>query len=98
MSKLGYCWTKGPKGQYVDGHKCKDMVKYCQGDYLPAWDKFKDHLCVWTDDTIHLKVDKVPNSNPDITNMVVWFHDESTFYVYDCYNQYWHHKTEGPKP
>jgi len=98
MSKLGYHWTKGPKGQYVDGHEREDVVKYRQEDYLPAWDKFKDCLHVWTDNTIHLKVDEDPNSNPDVTNMVVWFHDKSTFYAHDHCDQCWHHETEGPKP
>lgn len=98
IKELGYCWTKGPKGQYVDGYKHKDMVKYRQEEYLPTWNKFEDCLHVWTDDTIHLKVDKVPNSNPDVTNTVVWFHNKSTFYAHDCCDQYWHHETECPKP
>ena len=55
-------------------------------------------LCIWTDDTIYLKVDEDPNSRPDITNMVVWFHDESTFYAHDHHTLRWCHKKEGPKP
>ena len=71
----------------MDGHKCKDMVKYCQENYLPVWDKLEDRLYVWTDDTIHLKVDKDLNLNPDVTNTVVWFYDKSTFYAHDHRNQ-----------
>ena len=98
MGLMGYHWTKEPKGQYQDGHERADMVEYRQKTFLPAWTKFKDCMHVWTDDTMHLKVDEDLNLRPDIRNIVVWFHDESTFYAHDCRLQCWFHKTEGPKP
>ena len=98
MGQLGYCWTKELKGQYQDGHKCADVVEYCQKTFLPAWTQLEDYMHVWTNDDIHLKVNKVPKSMPDIKNMVVWFHDKLTFYAHDCRAQHWIHKNEGPKP
>jgi hypothetical protein len=37
MKHLGYWWTMTPSGQYVDGHKRKDVVDYRQKVFLPAW-------------------------------------------------------------
>jgi hypothetical protein len=53
---------------------------------------------IWTDDTMHLKVDDDPSSRLTTRNMVVWFHNKSTFYAYDHHLQHWFYKTEGPKP
>ena len=98
MGQMGYRWTKEPKGQYQDGHERADVVEYRQKNFLPAWDKFEGRMRVWTDDTMHLKVDDDPSSRLTIRNTVVWFHDESTFYAHDRRLQCWFHKTEGPKP
>ena len=93
MGQLGYHWAKELKGQYQDGHECADMVTYHQEVFLPAWAKFKERVRVWTDDNSN-----DPNSRPDVKNIVVWFHDESTFYVHDCRGQHWVHEMESPKP
>jgi len=98
MGQLGFRWTKEPKGQYHDGHKRTDMVEYRQGVFLPAWTKLENSMHDWTDDSIHLKIGKDPNSRLDIQNVVVWFYDESTFYAHDRRNLRWIHSTEGPKP
>jgi hypothetical protein len=37
LAKMGYQWTKKLLGQYVDGHKCDDVVHYHQHVFLPAW-------------------------------------------------------------
>ena len=98
MGQLGYRWTKEPKGQYHDGHERADVVEYRQKTFLPAWTRLENRMRVWTDDNIHLKVDEVPISMPDIKNVVIWFHDESTFYAHDRRTQRWMHENEGPKP
>ncbi|KAG2108473.1 uncharacterized protein F5147DRAFT_773673 [Suillus discolor] len=41
MKKLKYCWTKDPKGQFVDGHE-RDDVAYWQEVFLPAWAAIKE--------------------------------------------------------
>ena len=93
MGQLGYRWAKEPKGQYQDGHERADVVEYRQKVFLPAWAKFEKRMRVWTDDD-----SEDPNSRPDIKNIVVWFHDESTFYAHDRRGQRWVHEMEGPKP
>ena len=100
MSLLGYRWTKELKGQYQDGHERADMVEYRQKVFLCAWVKFEEHMHIWTNDDIHLKLDEDPNATPpaDTKNTVVWFHDESTFYAHDRRDVCWVHEDEGPKP
>ena len=93
MGQLGYCWAKEPKGQYQDGHERADVVEYRQKVFLPAWAKFKKQMCVWTDDD-----SEDPNSRPDVKNIVVWFHDKSTFYAHNRRGQCWVHEMESPKP
>ena len=98
MGQMGFCWTKEPKGQYHDGHKCADMVEYQQDVFLPTWTKLEKSMCHWTDNSIHLKVNEDPNSRSDIWNVVMWFHNKSTFYAHDRCAVHWRHKDEGPKP
>jgi len=93
MGQLGYHWAKELKGQYQDGHEHADVVEYCQKVFLPAWAKFEKQMCVWTDDD-----SGDPNSRPDVKNVVVWFHNESTFYTHDHCGQCWVHEMESLKP
>ena len=34
---MGYNWQNEKKGQYSDGHECKDVVDYHQRVFLPAF-------------------------------------------------------------
>jgi hypothetical protein len=36
LQKIGYRWILNPKGQYVDGHECADVVAYRRDVFLPA--------------------------------------------------------------
>ncbi|KAK0474661.1 hypothetical protein EDD18DRAFT_1090483, partial [Armillaria luteobubalina] len=47
MWKMGYCWQKNPKGQYVDGHECKDVVDYRQKGFLTQMAVFEVCMCLW---------------------------------------------------
>ena len=44
MKKMGYRWTKDPKGQYVDGHERSDVVAHRQTIFLPAWSRIAPKL------------------------------------------------------
>jgi hypothetical protein len=37
MKYVGYCWSKAPTGQFVNGHKQSDVVTYRQLVFLPIW-------------------------------------------------------------
>ena len=90
MKKLDYHWTYDPKGQYVDGHEREDVVAYRQNVFLPRWANIKARTRDWS------------NGQPDPLShewkIVVWFHDESTFYANDRRVARWVHKSEAAKP
>ncbi|TFY68922.1 hypothetical protein EVJ58_g711 [Rhodofomes roseus] len=43
MHILDYHWTKVPSGQYIDGHKCEDIVAYCDNVFLPTMARLEQH-------------------------------------------------------
>ena len=55
MKKLGYRWTKDPKGQYVDGHEHEDVVRYRQNVFLPAWIHYQPQMRKWMEDDITIE-------------------------------------------
>jgi hypothetical protein len=75
MKKLDYCWTYNPKGQYIDGNEQEDVAVYCQNVFLLGWENIKAQTCDWSNGQ--------PNPLPHEWKIVVWFHDESTFYAND---------------
>jgi transposase len=91
MQKLDYRWTYSElKGQYVDGHEREDVVKYRNEVFLPRWANVKARSWDWA----NRQLDPLPHER----RIVLWFHDESTFYAND-----WHiarsiHKGEKPTP
>ena len=44
MKKIGYRWTRDPKGQFVDGHERADVVTYQQQIFLPKGSQLKTKL------------------------------------------------------
>jgi len=97
MMKLGYHWKKEPTGQYSDGYERDDVVYYRQNVFLPAWNECQSRMRQWDRDT--LNDPSVLEGDEEIgRQLVVWFHDESTFYANDCRKQCWVHMSEGVVP
>jgi hypothetical protein len=95
MKKLDYRWTKtGLKGQYVDGHEHEDVVAYRQKVFLPAVKGFRQRARDWSCED---QADQ-PFPRPNERHVVMWFHDESTFYANDRRKSGWVHKTETAVP
>jgi hypothetical protein len=94
MKKMGYQWTKKPSGQYVDGHECNDVVYYCQSVFLSAWVELDHCTRLWTADNIEIFNEALANGR----TVVIWFHDESTFYANDHRIVCWVHKDEKAIP
>jgi hypothetical protein len=90
MKKLDYRWSYTPKGQYVDGHEREDVVAYRQNVFLPAWANIKARTRDWSQGQ--------PDPLPHERRIVVWFHDESTFYAHDRRLARWVHKDEEATP
>jgi hypothetical protein len=96
MKELGYHWKKEPKGQYLDGHEREDVVRYHQDVFLPLWQKYQSQMRSWEKEEVPSIEDgmEAPSCRP----VVVWFHDESTFYANDRRKLRWVHKSEGAVP
>ncbi|KAG0700911.1 hypothetical protein DFH29DRAFT_876281 [Suillus ampliporus] len=95
MKKLGFCWKTEGKGMYSDGHEWGDIVEYRQNIFLPAWASFQSHMQVWKHGDV--LVEDVTSQSPG-RRVVVWFHDESTFYANDRRKLIWEHKLKGAVP
>ncbi|KAF8148613.1 hypothetical protein B0H34DRAFT_736238 [Crassisporium funariophilum] len=65
------------KPDYVDRHEQKDVVKYRQNVFLPAMKAFEERLRRWSKEH---GWDLPPTVWRAI---VIWFHDESTFYAHN---------------
>jgi hypothetical protein len=94
MQKMGYRWTKKLSGQYVDGHKRSDVVHYCQTVFLPAWAKLDYRTRLWTMDNQEIVNEALVSGQI----LVIWFHDECTFYANDQRIIHWVHKSETAVP
>jgi hypothetical protein len=96
LDRLGYRWTLEPSGQYVDGHERDDVVKYRNEVFLPHWMAFEPRLRVWSLDG---KDEDISNGLGSVgRKLVVWFHDESTFYANDRRKKRWCHVSEKAVP
>ena len=95
MKKLDYRWTNtGLKGQYVDGHKREDVVSYRQNVFLPGMRRFCNHTRTWNQE----RGSDQPLPQPHERHVVVWYHDESTFYANDRRKSGWVHSSETAVP
>jgi hypothetical protein len=72
MLKMGYWCSHDPKGQYVNGHEWKDVVKYWQEVFIPAWKKVEGKLHTWMNEDLGA-TSTLPQTYEHHT--VVWFHD-----------------------
>lgn len=77
MKKMRYCWTKKPSGQYVDGHEHQDVVYYHQTIFLPAWAELDRRTQKWSEENAEIINKALAND----WTVIIWFHDESTFYT-----------------
>ncbi|KAG2034406.1 hypothetical protein BDR03DRAFT_870103, partial [Suillus americanus] len=97
MLKLGYCWTKEPQGQYADGHEQDDIVYYHQNIFLPMWSHYQSRMQTWKHDEVTIEDLELHGAESGCC-VVVWFHDELTFYASDCRWEHWVHTTEKAVP
>ena len=93
MKKMGYRWAYDPKGQYVDGHERADIVAFRNRVFLPAMEEFQDRMIKWNS-----KDGEQDEPREGVRRVVVWYHDESTFYAHDRRKRRWIHKDEKAKP
>ncbi|KAG2123383.1 hypothetical protein BD769DRAFT_1359665 [Suillus cothurnatus] len=97
MTRMGYRWMKEPHGQYSDGHEREDIVHYRQDIFIPAWAHYQAHTRKWKQDDLTVE-DISAYLDPFGRCVVIWFHDESTFYANNRRKNRWVHKTENAVP
>jgi len=88
---MDYRWSFDPKGQYVDGHEREDVVHYRNHVFLPTMAGLKERLTKWPSKD-------GPTVEPMTRRVVIWYHDESTFYANDRRRKRWVHISETAKP
>ncbi|KAK7014171.1 hypothetical protein R3P38DRAFT_2457219, partial [Favolaschia claudopus] len=103
MKRMGYRWKREPKGMYSDGHERADVVHYRQNVFLPRWRELEARTRWWnsTHSDAHIEFDAqmraFHSSALDSRVVVIWRHDESTFYAHDRRDLRWVHKSETAK-
>ncbi|PBK94771.1 hypothetical protein ARMGADRAFT_1045619 [Armillaria gallica] len=93
MKKMGYCWMQTPKGQYVDGHECENVLYYRNMVFLPKMALLQERTWKWI--TKHMELEMLDSLQ---CHMVLWFHNKSTFYAHDHHKLRWVHKKEKAVP
>ncbi|KAF8895083.1 hypothetical protein CPB85DRAFT_1192452, partial [Mucidula mucida] len=101
MIRMSYRWTEEKREQYSDGHEREDVRAYRQDIFVPTWQGFE--LCgqYWDGEdadgkpmdtaTIELDAKERAEKYGDGRIVVIWRHDESTFYAHDRRKLGWRH-------
>ncbi len=84
MKWMGYQWKAEPKGMDSDGH---DIINYHQNVFLLLWVELECATRWWKADATEDELNGQTASEcafiacPDGKIIVIWCHDESTFYA-----------------
>ncbi|KAJ6522151.1 hypothetical protein B0H19DRAFT_973643 [Mycena capillaripes] len=83
MKKMGYRWRRELKGMYSDGHEREDVVHYRQNvSFLGGQVDLEARMRAFMSPAADARV------------VVIWRHDESTFYCHDRRDLRWVHESE----
>ena len=91
MHCMEYQWKKTPQGQYADDHEQEAVIAYWQNVFLPAMAHLKLQMTQWKDDGT-VVVDDI-----GCLWVILWCHDELTFYANDWRLIHWVHISETVK-
>ncbi len=90
---MSYRWQEEKREQYSDGHEREDVRDYRQNVFIPQWQRFE--LCgrYWNGKdmdekpldaaAIDLDAKVCAEKYGDGRIVVIWPHNESTFYAHD---------------
>ncbi|CCO31561.1 hypothetical protein RSOLAG1IB_10954 [Rhizoctonia solani AG-1 IB] len=90
MHRMGFTWMRERTGQFSDRHERDDVKYYREKFYVPEWMKLKRRMRSWDSEGRVIP----PKLNEGEQLVVVWFHDESTFYAHDRRLTRWVHESE----
>ena len=93
MQWTGFQWGYVKGGQYKDGHESNPVVTYRQGTFVPQW-----RMLGWATWHYNNEIDDAKQQAfiawADSRIVVIWRHDESTFYANDRHKLHWIHQSE----
>lgn len=85
MKKMGFVF-KGPvSAPYTDGHERKDVTEYRQNIFLPEMAGLFERMRKFDNEG----KEEEESARQKGRRVVVWFHDESTFYAHDRRQKHW---------
>lgn len=93
MHMMDYRWTRAPSGQYVDGHERPDIIEYRQTEFLPMISDLERYMTAWNDG-----IEEAKGYEGPYRRVVIWWHDESTFYANDRRLIFWVHSSVTAVP
>lgn len=102
MIWMSYRWKEKKRKQYSDGHERDDVRAYHQDVFIPRWQAFE--LCgrYWDgkdSDVAVIELDAKERAakygNGRV--VVIWRHNESTFYVHNQQKIGWRHADARPE-
>lgn len=85
MEQLNYRWGLEKKDMYEDGHEKEEVVDYQQKKFVSCWKELEKAMRHWTKDGNEEDDAKehAAATQADGKIVVIWWHDESTFYAND---------------
>ena len=99
MECQGFHYTKYKKALYFNGHKCPDVVYYCQHTFLPLMAEYWSWLVeFWRVEELNYETfEPVVKSLPDgVRKLVLCTHDESTMQANNSDKAGWGPEDEQP--
>ncbi|TFK18327.1 hypothetical protein FA15DRAFT_579541, partial [Coprinopsis marcescibilis] len=96
LKVLGFRFVKKHRGLYVDGHERDDVVEQRQTIYIPRILVYDIRTRTWTGSDMDIEIPL--NIPPGTWHVVIWYHDESTFYAHDRREARWVSNEESPTP
>ncbi|KZV98420.1 hypothetical protein EXIGLDRAFT_606991 [Exidia glandulosa HHB12029] len=98
MNEMEWRYGKVSKGMYIDGHERADVVQY-RIAFLARWLEYERRMQVFDRDGNVVRNPKLTVKPGEVERrLVLYTHDESTFYANDRRKTKWNHKDEPCKP
>jgi len=89
LHAMSWRFSKDPKGMYIDGHERADVVAY-RSEFLGRWSGYERRMRLFHGDGT---VSKEPQLLHTEQQLVLYTHDESTFYANDRRKTIWTHSS-----
>ena len=94
LKNMDWRFSKDEKGMYIDGHEREDVVAY-RTAFLARWEGYERRMQLHDADG---NVTHEPQLQPGEQPLILYTHDESTFYAHDRQKSKWTHKEITPTP